>query len=124
MASDSTLINYDKFQTVTSCAVGHTLRITRPLGYPPVKDAENGGFRILYPKLGSFINIDSTGYVDYLHENSGTQVIEYISNSLGHYIFSLVIQGVLVHDHASMSMGGPAFATYFSDIGSITTSEE
>jgi hypothetical protein len=111
----------DKLQTTVSCRVGKSLTLIRPVGYSAVTGSENAGFKMLYPALGEFTEVGED-YVVYLHKKSGTQIIEFVSNTLGHHVFSAIIQGIIVHDHASIPMGGPAFATYYTE--APTNSEE
>jgi len=107
-----------------SLMVGRRLKLFRPGGYPGVEyaggDAKyySNGFKILYPELGEFTESssdDGKSWVIYKHLKSGKQVIEFISDSLGTVKFHLVAQGVQIHDHASIEMGGPAFATYYTE---------
>jgi len=124
-------LSVGKNQTIMICKVGDTVRLTRPLYYKGLdlgmdpKEGEHG-FRIVYPKLGEFIawSDDEAGtWVEYKHLRSGTQVIEFYSNVLGSHTFSCVIQGITVHDHASIAMGGPAFATYYTEQTATPTEE-
>lgn len=113
----------DKSQTVMSCRVGDTVVLTRPLYYKGIEQGDDrsitaNGFKILYPALGTFIDYSKDAgksWVKYQHLKSGQQIIEFRSNDLGTHIFTCVIQGIVVHDHASVDMGGPAYATYYSE---------
>lgn len=105
------------------CSVGDTVEICRPLGYPPVSWGEGkdpsiylNGFRILYPELGKFDGSPGNRCVNYVHEQSGSQVIQYMSVGLGTVIFYAVLEGIIIHDHASIPQGGPAFATYYAEL--------
>lgn len=120
--------------TYFSCIVGERVLLHRPAGYKGIKfkytegpninpktsvhiDYYRYGFRILFPELGKFIsdsNDVNRSYVIYLHEKSGEQIIEFVSDELGSFKFYVVIQGITLHDHASIAMGGPAYATYFT----------
>jgi hypothetical protein len=128
--------------TTVSCIVNDRIMLLRP-NYKGIKfkyDATPGadpkssvhpsyyryGFRILFPEIGKFIgdsgdsnnvneSLDSRSHVIYLHEKSGEQVIEFITTELGTFSFYVVIKGITVHDHASIVMGGPAYATYFTE---------
>lgn len=112
--------------TTTICAVGDKLKVCRPLGYKPVTWQEGAdvdiylnGFRILYPELGKFEGApedNKTNCVYYRHEKSGRQVIEFVSTDLGDNYFYIILEGIVVHDHASIPQGGPAYATYYSEI--------
>lgn len=113
----------DKSQTIISCRVGDKVLLTRPLYYKGIEQGDDkkvtaNGFKILYPALGEFIDYSKDvgkSWVKYHHLKSGQQVIEFRSNDLGTHIFTCVIQGITVHDHASVDMGGPAYATYYSE---------
>ena len=109
------------------CAVNDKFKICRPLGYKPVtwgEDADKkvylNGFRVVYPELGEFEgkpedNKDDCVY--YRHLKSGRQIIEFVSIDLGNNYFYIVLEGITVHDHASIPQGGPAYATYYSESG-------
>jgi len=110
--------------TTTICAVGDKLKVCRPLGYKPVTWEESAdskiylnGFRILYPEIGEFEGkADSSGNcIYYKHLKSGRQVIEFVSTDLGDNYFYVTLEGIVVHDHASIPQGGPAYATYYSE---------
>jgi len=113
----------DKSQTVINCAVNDVIKLTRPLYYKGIEQGDDktvsvNGFKILYPELGSFINYstdEGKTWVKYKHQKSGQQIIEFISHDLGIHTFTCIIQGISVHDHASIPMGGPAYATYYSE---------
>jgi len=81
------------------------------------------GFRIIYKNLGEFVDDDSLGWncVKYQHTKSGKQVIEFVEDVANKRSY-LVMQTVPVHDHASIPMGGPAYATYYSE--PVNTAEE
>lgn len=106
--------------------VGRKIKITRPLGYPPAIDpsvesvygtTEANGFKLLDTNLGKFVDESDAGddSVIYEHIKSGQQIIRYSGKSLVTVLFYVVAQSVLVHDHASIAMGGPAYATYFTE---------
>jgi len=74
------------------------------------------GFRIVYKALGEFVD-DATlewNCVLYKHLKSGKQIIEFTEDVANRKSY-LVMQGITVHDHASIPMGGPAYATYYSE---------
>jgi hypothetical protein len=104
-----------------TCKVGDLLKISRPGCYPPVdfpSDADTtqylNGFYVMYPEIGEFEGNIGNSAVFYRHKTSGRQIIEYLSDGLGKYKFRVVLEGVVVHDHASIHTGGPAFATYYA----------
>lgn len=113
----------DKTQTTINCIVGDVFMLTRPLHYKGIEQGDDeeisiNGFRIVYPELGKFTGHSTdTGksWVEYTHSKSGAQIIEFTSADLGRYVFTCVIQGVSVHDHSGIPMGGPAYATYYSE---------
>ena len=121
-------VSVDGENVVTfTVGVGDTIRLTAPQGYPPVQFDETNeeygtkyknGFEILEKELGSFTSDDAgDAAVVYRHDKSGKQIIRYTSSCLSpRYIyFYAILEGVAVHDHASVPQGGPAFATYYSD---------
>lgn len=122
----------DKSQTIISCNVGNTVLLTRPLYYKGIEQGDDkevavNGFRILYPALGKFIEHstdEGKSWVKYQHLRSGQQVIEFRSRDLGTHVFTCVIQGIVVHDHASVDMGGPAYATYYSEPNIVYQEEQ
>ena len=75
---------------------------------------------MLEDSLGKFINITdvtwSDGFVYYEHERSGRQVIRYLSHGLIDVTLYMMVQGIEVHDHASVYQGGPAYATYWAQV--------
>jgi hypothetical protein len=124
--------NLDPATTTTFAAnVGDVIKLCRPAGYPPWPidnppseiagiDAskERLGFKLLDPVCGKFIRDYSARdtCVYYSHEKSGRQVISYYAGgSIVPVTFYAVVQGILVHDHASVYMGGPAYATYYAE---------
>lgn len=74
------------------------------------------GFRLSDPDLGKLKEASSGKQrcVDYLHEKGGVQVIELRSAS-GRFSYIEIGGTIKVHDHASVPMGGPAYATYYSE---------
>jgi hypothetical protein len=106
-------------------AVGDKIRLVAPQGYPPVTFADDvearyfkNGFEVLETGLGRFTEDDAgNAAVVYEHQSSGKQVIRYTTSCLAprYLYFYAVLEGITVHDHASIPQGGPAFATYYSD---------
>lgn len=116
--------------TTFTASVKDVIKITRPVGYPAyprgkepaeptVTNYEAYGFKILDQSLGKFIRLDEVdyrkGYVYYQHEKSGRQIIRYKSKNLHDVLFYIIVQGIQIHDHASIYQGGPAFATYWAE---------
>ena len=116
--------------TTFTASVGDVIKITRPLGYPvyppgktpediTTSDYEAYGFKILDQELGKFVRLDevnlNSGFVYYEHLKSGRQIIRYKSQSIVNTLFYIIVQGIQVHDHASIYQGGPAFATYWAE---------
>lgn len=127
------MVNYLGSSNVTTFTanVGDTVKIYRPIGYPPYphdsepeepvkSDYECLGFVVMDENLGKFINYNnlsySDGYVFYKHEKSGKQTIKYTSHAIMDIIFYITVQGIVVHDHASVPQGGPAYATYYTEL--------
>ncbi|HEC64043.1 hypothetical protein LCGC14_0717000 [marine sediment metagenome] len=130
MAFDaSTEINLDSENVVEfTVSVGDTIKLCPPPSYPPMgftnKDTTQylKGFLILRPDLGKFTGLLGA-CVKYKHEKSGKQIIQFASRGLGEKYFYAIVAGITVHDHASIAQGGPAFATYFSDVPAEQTEE-
>lgn len=125
--------------TTFVASTGDVIKITRPLGYPayaPGKapanvlpgDYEAFGFTILDKLLGKFIRLKEitldSGFVYYQHLASGRQIIKYKSQNLTDTIFYIIVQGIQIHDHASIYQGGPAFATYYAELPEDAAEEE
>lgn len=120
--------------------VGDLIKICRPLGYPfkirnklPSEYSPTNtsayGFTVLDTELGEFENVselsDNTACVYYRHKKSGRQVIKY--KARGAVVpteLYAVIQGITVHDHASVYTGGPAYATYYAELPENEEEEE
>ena len=115
--------------------IGDVIKVCRPLGYPffprGATDADKEahtptetsayGFHILDSDLGKFTRLgelsSDTACVYYLHEKSGRQIIRYIaSGAIVQTEFYAIIQGITIHDHASVYTGGPAYATYYAEL--------
>ena len=90
---------------------------------PTQSKTESNGFKLLTPDLGEFTDFNEAGEnsVIYKHTKSGQAIIRYSGKSVLTVLFYVIAQGIIVHDHASLAMGGPAFATYFAD---VPTTEE
>jgi hypothetical protein len=116
--------------TTFTASVSDVIKITRPVGYPPyapgkapaeptTNEYESYGFKILDQNLGKFIRLDevdlNSGFVYYQHLKSGRQIIRYKSQTLTDTLFYIIVQGIQIHDHASIYQGGPAFATYWAE---------
>lgn len=117
--------------TTFTANIGDKVKIYRPVGYPAYPDGKEKdppektetsclGFSIGDENVGKFVDFDALdyedGYVIYQHDKSGKQVISYKSHALVDITFYIVIQGIVVHDHASIVEGGPAFATYYTEV--------
>ena len=125
--------------TTFTASIGDVIKITRPVGYPtyppgkaptdvPSGEYEAYGFKILDQNLGKFIRLDEvtlkSGCVYYEHLKSGRQIIRYKSKSLTDTLFYIIVQGIQIHDHASIYQGGPAFATYYAELPADAAEEE
>lgn len=117
--------------TTFTASIGDVVKITRPIGYPPyvpgktpvgatAGEYESYGFKILDQNLGKFIRTgeitSKSGFVYYEHLKSGRQIIRYKSKSITDILFYIIVQGIQIHDHASIYQGGPAFATYYAEL--------
>ena len=125
--------------TTFTASIGDVIKITRPVGYPvyspgkvpiapTVSKYEAYGFKILDQSLGEFIRLDEvtlkSGFVYYEHLKSGRQIIRYKSQSLTDTLLYIIVQGIQIHDHASIYQGGPAFATYYAELPADAPEEE
>jgi hypothetical protein len=75
------------------------------------------GFRMVYPDLGE-LDESTKGWncIKYHHRQPGIQVLEFIEDRALERSTLEIHGGIMVHDHASIQMGGPAFATYYTEI--------
>jgi hypothetical protein len=114
-----------------SVSVGDTVRICRPLGFMPWRgnkpstmpapgDYYQYGFTVMNRDIGKFIDkMSENSYcVKYKQLKSGKQIIRYdaggaLTKDMSLYI---ILQPVIVHDHASVHQGGPAYATYYAEV--------
>ena len=115
-------------QNVVSFAlnVGDRVKLCAPINYLPVTFPTDAAYAIKY-YLNGFIVLNqgigefegtpagSNLCVYYRHKKSGRQIIQYSSDSLGETTFYAILEGITVHDHASIAQGGPAYATYWSE---------
>lgn len=127
MATSPTNVNVDSQNVVTfAMGVGNRVKLCAPVNYPPVTFPTGeaygleyylNGFMILNQDLGEFEGtpVGSNLCVYYRHKKSGRQIIQYSSDALGDITFYAVLEGITVHDHASIPQGGPAFATYWAE---------
>lgn len=120
--------------------VGDLIKICRPLGYPfkirgqlpegyTPTNTSAYGFTVVDSELGEFEDIGSlesdTACVYYRHKKSGRQVIKYKSRgSITETEFYAIVQGITIHDHASVYTGGPAYATYYAELPEEEAEEE
>ena len=99
------------------CHPGDKIKICHsPFYNKPTKDLENemNGFSLQDTTIGRLEKI--TGEVDcvyYYHDKAGIQVIKF-REGRANVIGSLTLEGIAVHDHATVTAGGPAYATYYS----------
>lgn len=120
-------LNIDSQNTVSfALSVGDKVKLCAPVNYLPVSfptgDAYDAkyylnGFIILDQGIGEFEGTPagSNLCVYYRHNKSGRQIIQYSSASLGETTFYAILEGITVHDHASIPQGGPAYATYWAE---------
>lgn len=110
--------------TYFTLSVGESVKICPLIPDPPaLEDSSTSdvtsvrGFKLLDPSLGELSEAEGSDIcVIYKHNKSGRQIIEYPTAGLSNRVFYAVLTGILVHDHASIYEGGPAFATYFTEV--------
>jgi len=108
----------DKMGVVTGrCLPGDKLKICHsPFYNKPAEDRENevNGFSLQDTLLGRLeIDDENVDCVYYYHDNSGVQVIKF-REGRANVVGALTLEGIAVHDHATVAAGGPAYATYYS----------
>lgn len=104
-------------------SVGDKLQLCPPIARPAItfskdqsdKKKYRKGFIVLNDKLGEFTAEDGDCVI-YQHNKSGKQIIQYASAGIGEMSYYAIIDGITVHDHASIYQGGPAFATYYAEV--------
>lgn len=111
---------------VIECGVGDTVRICHSSNFRAAQDSTLvSGFRLSYPNMGSLSESSSGGdnsgtdgwnCAEYHHKFAGTQVIEFTEDMSRRRSYIQVNGNIPLHDHASISQGGPAYATYYSEI--------
>jgi len=116
--------------TFFTVGVGESIRICPHITDPPATADNNStsgsvrGFILSNTEIGELIEDPKSEIcVIYKHKKSGKQLLIYPTGGLSKRIFYAVLTGIVPHDHASVYQGGPAFATYFSDIDSSQTEE-
>jgi hypothetical protein len=130
MADDQITLGDKDNISYFSISVGDTVRVCRPQGFKPWRGSKPAGmpdpgtyyqygFTVMYKEIGQFEDkmAENSYCVKYKHLKSGKQIIRYdaggaLSKDTAFYI---VLQPVIVHDHASVYQGGPAYATYYAD---------
>lgn len=112
--------------------VGEKVKVCAPGGYPPAtmpvaSDSEYkhlNGFTLLRPDIGDFVTpVPGNRCIYYEHKKSGQQIIRYDSTAIIEKTFYAILESITIHDHASVPQGGPAFATYFTEIADNRTPE-
>lgn len=105
-------------QVVIDCPVGERVRICHNLFHQGVDDADKvRGFRLSNDEIGELSEVsDSWNCVNYFQKNAGVQVIEFIEDMSRNVSYIQISGNLQVHDHASIPQGGPAYATYYSEI--------
>ena len=108
--------------TKFTASVGDKVKICAPAHHPPISKPDGveasqflNGFILIYPDIGSFEG-SSGRCIYYKHNRSGQQILKYVSAGLGYTEFYAIIDGITVHDHASVYQGGPAYATYYAQV--------
>lgn len=127
MVTAPTDVNVDSQNVVSfALSVGDRVKLCAPVNYLPVTFPEGAeydakyylnGFIVLDQVLGEFEGspTGSNLCVYYRHKKSGRQIIQYSSDALGQNTFYAILEGITIHDHASIPQGGPAFATYWAE---------
>lgn len=103
---------------------GMTIEITCPMdaannhGFFPLQDAPEGidlinGFAVVSQEVGTLTAGSEANKVKYTHNKPMDNTVYYYS--LTGEIGALDIVNIPIHDHSSITMGGPAFGTYFND---------
>lgn len=84
-------------------------------GYFPTKETgyENG-FKLLNPDAGKIVKVHTDKLaIDYQHNTNLDNTIIFMSISGD--VVRILAGNIMVHDHASIHTGGPAYATYKSE---------
>jgi len=112
-----------------SCVVGDKIKICHSNFYRGISFTDTSdtryllkGYRVVYKNIGELEDSDEWNCVVYKHLKSGRQIIEFTEDVAFRKSY-FVMQGVVVHDHASIPTGGPAYATYYSEPNLPTTEE-
>ena len=104
-------------QVVIDCAVGDTVKVCHSKFKRGLQNEYLfNGFRLSNPDLGELKISDEWRCVYYKHNKSGKQIIEFIDSLTRSRDYIEISGSIRIHDHASIPEGGPAFATYFSEI--------
>lgn len=104
--------------TVFECTVGDTIEVC----HSKLVMAHEGedrvrGFKMSEPDMGNLVeNSDKSNCVDYTHTKAGKQVLEFKERYLSKLSYIEIAGSIRVHDHSSIPQGGPAYATYYSEI--------
>jgi len=109
--------------TKFTASVGDKIKICAPAHHLPAGKPDNikadqfsNGFILYYPNIGAFESGAGARCVFYRHNRSGVQIIKYVSVGLGTTEFYAIVDGIVVHTHASVYQGGPAYATYYAEV--------
>lgn len=84
-------------------------------GYWPTQaDGFKNGFKLLNEEAGSIVKVhDDKVAIDYQHKSNMTN--EIIFESISGDVVRIVAGNIMVHDHASVVTGGPAYGTYATE---------
>lgn len=78
------------------------------------------GFYVENKEVGEIVKIyPNKVAIDYKHKYPAENTIWFLSHT-GERA-RIIVANVMVHDHASIATGGPAYATYFSDFSDETS---
>lgn len=110
----------DKFEGkyVIECGLGDTVKICHSLYFKGADDSDLvKGFRVADTDMGDLTtNAENWNCVNYIHKRAGTQVVEFTEDMFRRRSYIQVSGNIPLHDHASVPQGGPAYATYYSEI--------
>lgn len=83
--------------------------------WPTNEEGYTNGFKLSNSNVGSILKVYTDKVaIDYQHKANTDNVIEF--KSMFGDTLRILIGNVIVHDHASIRTGGPAYGTYFSDV--------
>ena len=106
-------------QTILECSVGDIVKICHSKNFRGIEASElKRGFRLSNPELGELTEtgVNEWNCVYYRHNYPGKQVVEFIEAQARRRSYIEISGSIRLHDHASIPQGGPAYATYYSEL--------